>query len=162
MRGRGLEFFVSKELPVVQKDGMCGTIDDRHIRIVELKSTASDMGRFKPERNEWWIQRIKGYLSLVGEAAADLVVWFILGDTFSEKNPAKRTKTDIRAWTLEFTADEIAENWDHLRQQRELMFHYIDNGEAPPEEWVKERRKGFECGGCRFSLLCPYHDKGGM
>ena len=158
MRGRGLEFFVGGELPVLTKDGICGTIDSKWDRIIEFKSTQSDMSRFNPEKPyDHWLISLQAYCVLAGVDTIDLVVWFLGGDLHS----TRKVRTDIRAWTLTFTADELWHNWEYMKDERRKMFAAIDSGTLPDAEWVKTRRKSFECPGCRYSVLCPYfHAKG--
>ena len=155
MRGRGLEFFVGKELPVKEKDGISGTVDNAYQgELVEFKSTASDLADdFTPY--PWWLQRSKGYCSIHDTDTIHLVVWFLNGNARAKRNGAPIVRTDLRAWTLTFTPDELTENWEYLKNERARMFAGIAAGEVPDEAWVKERRKSFECPGCRFSRVCP-------
>lgn len=160
MRGRGLERFLSGELPVKELDGIVGTVDGQvNGDLIEVKSTNMDMGRFDPLKgHEWWITQMKAYCHLYGATSIHLIVWFLSGDSFT----TRKVKTDLRAWTLTFTEDELRQNWDYLKAERAKMFACIDAGTLPDEAWVKSRRKGFECPGCRYSLLCPYFNHGGM
>ena len=159
-RGRLFERMIAAELPVKEKDGISGTVDgELNGGLIEVKSTATDMGNFTPAKAfSWWLQRSKGYAVLHDTDSLSLVVWFLVGDIWT----AKTTKTDLRAWTLTFTKDELDANWAHLIGERAKMFACINDGALPDEAWVKSRRKGFECGGCRYSCLCPYFNCGGM
>jgi len=159
MRGRGLEFCIGGALPVLTNDGICGTIDPAWTNILELKSTQSDMGRFNPNKPfEHWLISCKGYCYLADTNVIDLAPWFLNGDMYT----TRKSKTDLLAWHLEFTDEEIAANWDYLKGERAKMFACIDAGTLPDEAWVKSRRKHFECPGCRYAEIgCPYWN-GGM
>jgi hypothetical protein len=159
MRGRGLEYFIGGELPVLTKDGISGTIDTAWVRILELKSTQTDMGQFKPEKPyDHWLISCKAYCTLSDTNAIDLGVWFLGGDL----KTTRKVKTELKTWTLTFTEDELAENWAYCLAERAKMFECIDKDIFPSEEWVKSRRKGFECGGCRYSEPCPLWQAKGM
>lgn len=160
LRGRGLEFYIGGELPVLTKDGICGTIDGRWERIIEFKSTAASLKNFPDKIFPWWLDRCRGYCHLADTDRIDLVVWFVVGNMLSKKT--RDTKTALRSWTLVFEPAEIAAAWDHFRFERELMFKAIDSGEEPDPLWVAQRRQSFECKNCRYSGICPYFDNGGM
>lgn len=161
-RGRLFERMLSAELPPKEKEGIVGTVDGQwNGDLIEIKSTASGMDSFKPY--PWWLSQSMAYCHLYDTDHIHLIVWFLVGNKWNKnKGREGSVKTSLNAWTLTFTPDELAENWDYLKEQRELMFHHIDHNELPPEWWVEERRLGFECRGCRHSTGCPYHDKGGM
>lgn len=154
-RGRLFERFISQERPPLELDGICGTVDGTTPdgELIEIKSTLQDMDKFNPASSQpHWIQRSKAYATIYGVNVINLVVFFLVGNMWTHKTEP----TGLKSWRLEFTPEELADNWDYILLQRDKLLRAIGAGELPDEAWVKGRRMGFECKSCQFSVMCPY------
>ena len=154
MAGRLFERQFTTPLPPKEKDGIVGEVDGEFDGLlIEFKSTRQDMDRFNPETSQpEWIQRAKTYAYIHDVDRIGFGVWFLVGNMWTHKTE----NTGLKAWTLEFTPEELGENWLYMLEQRESLFRCINNGELPEEEWVKARRKDYECKGCQYAPLCPF------
>lgn len=158
LRGRAVERVVANELAPKTCEGILFTVDDFHpsCGYGEVKSTASDMSRFKPETMyDHWASRIKGYCHALDIQSFNLIVIFMVGNTPSHKwaNPNRKTVA-LRAWSLEYTPEEIKDNWVKMRRNMaELMSCLAEDSPLDP---LMVTPKDYECKGCSWAASCQY------
>lgn len=111
--------------------------------VLEFKTTRNSYHRkkddhhFNPEDYTSWINRTRSYCAAMNIPRAHIIVFFIYA-------------SDIHAWTLEFTEEELAAVEPEITAARAVLDHHIANGTLP---LVTTRSWEGECG------LCPYmHD----
>jgi hypothetical protein len=95
-------------------DGICGSPDHIDIetwRIIELKCRWMSAQKFEQLEKHFWLEivQIKGYCKLIGATEAELWVFFVAGNW---RPPVPM----VGAKLLEFSQQEIDENWDVIVQ----------------------------------------------
>jgi hypothetical protein len=159
-KGRLFERMIGAALQPVEKDGITCEIDDIYNDLlVEIKSTTMDMAKFNPLTcPPWWRQRSKAYCYAHDTDRIGLAVWFLVGESWTKRGGDQ--KIGIKAWTLEFTKEELEHNWAYMLEQRELILAHIENKLFPSVGWIQSRLKNFECPSCNFLDICAYPQKG--
>jgi len=147
--GKGYHAILEEEAKEVEleKDGIIGTIDAlklgepgrREILPIEVKSTRKSSARGL-EDSPWWLEQLKGYCHLLGVRKGRLTVLHLMGD-YRERAPK------ILTWDLEFTQDELEENWRWLLRRKEVLERALEE-DRPPEG----PREDWECGSCSIKL----------
>ena len=158
LRGRAVERVVANELAPKTCEGILFTVDDFHpaFGYGEVKSTASDMSRFKPETMyDHWASRIKGYCHALGIQSFNLIVIFMIGNTASHKwaKPGRVTVA-LRAWNLEFAPEEISANWQFVLANKKELEGAV-SGDHPLDP-LMVTPKDYECKGCSWAASCQY------
>jgi len=177
-RGRVFERAIAIEGKPICVDGIWMTIDDAEppdpFKIVEIKSTEWGMHFFDPvEKTPQWIERGMGYCYGHGVTEMGLVVFFLSGNKpdfqprRGESYPPKGTpiiKGGVRAWTLEFTQEELDANWLEMLRRKDLLISAIESGtpiddneilaRLPVRVWKNGKKNYWLCNGCRFRGMC--------
>ena len=159
------------ELEPIEKDGIWVTPDDRHpeIGITEIKyttySSLSDVSKDFPQ----WICQMKNQAYVFEEDHVNLVVVYAVGNmpsyTFwGRKDLQKDTVYQgitLRAWTFEFTEEELKMNWLKMMDRKELLERAITD-EVPihrdvvlrelPSNLRKTGRNYWMCKKCNYDM----------
>lgn len=120
---------VFREMPV-EKDGIIGRIDFILDKPVEVKTTMSE--RIMPE----WIEQIMAYAYMYGVKEYYLVV-------------VRMRSKRIECYTLEFTDEELRENWEILLSRKERLLEALEKREPP-----KYGPPGWRCKECPYRDVC--------
>lgn len=143
-RGRAhhdiLEVSEFREIPV-SRDGLSGVIDMLGERIIEIYTTVMSSER-KPIDFSLKVKQLKAYCWMYGRTDGDLLIFHLFGD-YKDRTP------QLRCWTLEFTKEEIDDNWKEMMSRRELIKKCLENDKVPDmrcEEW--------ECKNCGYHYIC--------
>ena len=105
--------------------------------LLEMKTTRMKPGD-EPSLTDNWKHQILGYLKCIGATTADFVTLHLI-------------QPEIRAWTLEFTQEEVDENWQYLLY-RKSMWEHFRKIEEPPTAFTYNQE--YECTNCNWKLLC--------
>lgn len=168
LRGRVVERAIASECDVIEKDGILCRPDDFEATLgyAEVKSCWKDCGKFHPLNKDkgrylgypHWIQRIKTYMYAVDDLFYNLVVMFMLGNTWTTKwDSPKRVPCKLKAWQLEGERKEVDANWLTMLHRRDMLFKAVDNGISHLWESVERRLPPWGCGYCQFTQLCEYY-----
>ena len=85
-----------------------------HLVCHEIKATYKSTNTVKDLRDQWmWIAQVKGYCKGLGTRFAVVHVLFLCGDYSYPIKPM------LRVWQLEFTQEEIDQNWDLLMDYKQ-------------------------------------------
>lgn len=107
-----------ESLDVVYREGR----EDHLLAVHEIKATYKSTKTVGNLDTQWmWLAQIKAYCHGLGTRLAYLHVLFVNGDYSYPMTPK------LKVWRLEFTDDEIAENW-------ELLTSYARHHEAMERE----------------------------
>lgn len=162
MRGLAVEsWLVGGSTHHVEKDGIHCNIDDLMdlYGIIEIKSTVKSVRNFKPlETYPWWVTRAKTYCYACERNSINLEVFFLLGDY-------RECRTDLQVWTLEFTKDELAANWEVIQMRKEMLYDMIKTDKLIPMDIVDQMHKAFmgkrkdaywQCDNCEAEGVCEF------
>lgn len=98
-------------------DHLVGTpdwLDTEDWAVIEFKATWRSSRRdLETDFASWWWQ-IKAYAKMLQTRRATLYVFFVNGD-YRDSGP------QLKAWSAEFTADEVEKNWAMLRKHAETL-----------------------------------------
>lgn len=183
--GRGLERLVATEQDSIERDGIWITPDDYHPQWGwgEIKSTRQSSYLFDPEKEcPYWISQIQGCAYVTDSLEYNLIAWFIVGNlpsftTWAIKEhgyPKEKYKgTDMKAWTLEFTKEELSKAWSEklarkdaleraIKQKDPRILHRYVEPNLPYR--VRERKSGnfkdyWQCKDCQAKICCYYYDQ---
>jgi len=184
-RGRGIERLIATEQESVCKDGIWITPDDKHPKWGwgEIKSTAQSSYQFNPEKEcPYWISQIEGAAYAVDTLEYNLIVWFLVGNmpsytTWAIKDygypKGKYKGTDMKAWTLEFTEEELHLAWGEKIGRKHALEKAIETNNVdllhPYVEpnlpfRIRERKSGqikdyWQCKNCECTLQCYYYEE---
>jgi len=91
-----------------------------------------------------WMKQIKAYC--YGEKLTEylLIVAFLMGNY---RPPFPR----LRVYHLEFTEQEIADNWEWMQMRKDIYMIAIENDIVPTPKMFNEE---WECQYCRYKLRC--------
>jgi CRISPR/Cas system-associated exonuclease Cas4 (RecB family) len=120
-----------------EKDGIVGTVDVMGKRPIEITSTMRSPNS-SPLEFEYKIKQMMAYCYMAGVREADFVVFF--------SGPVPR----LKAFTLEFTDEELNSNWRRLKERKSELAKAIADLECPP----KEPDYPWECDSCEYSFIC--------
>ena len=173
--GRSFERVIAfaGELEPKELDGIWVTPDDYHdeIGMSEIKYTTatslSDVSKDFPQ----WICQMKNQCYVFEEDHVNLVVYFAVGNmpSYTVWNIKKLPKNTpyqgiaFKAWTFEFTEEELKMNWLMMVERKELLAGAILDGIPPCRESVLEQlpsnlkkwgRDYWMCKKCVFSEDC--------
>ena len=166
LRGRVVERAIGQEATPVVRDRITCTVDDDHPEygIAEIKSTAEGNTFFRPEKEHPdWVERMKGYCHAWGREKINLIVFFMVGNMQDymfwavKKNggrPEKYCGIDMVAWELQFTEQEIADNWVEMLRRRDILEAAVAADVPIPMEEVNARRPEWMCKGCTYNKIC--------
>ncbi len=117
------------------------------VALAEMKSTRKGSRDFSPKKSPHYLTQMMGYCKALGVTKCDLIMYFIHGD-YTQRPP---TPT-IDCWTVEFTEEEISENWEEIKLGRDILDHAVKTLTFPSEL----RMIGdFECLYCECKDFCP-------
>lgn len=134
-------------------EGPCPGIDGIHYAMDfldyfdqagEMKSTRIALDKFLERMPVTWERQVLSYLHCEGKTKSTLAVVHLMG---SYKPPFP----DFMCWHGEATPREIAGHWDWMIGRRDILQHYVDLGEPPPQFTYNE---DWECGYCAYKMLC--------
>ena len=162
IRGRGLHSELEKPFKFreihKEVDGIRGDIDAIGDRVIEIYSTNLSSGKVKDEdvsvkfKNK--VKQLMAYCYMIDAKTGDLLVFFMSGDytrftEFAGKKCYTGIQPELKCWTLEFTDEELKENWKQILDNKAEIEHSKKTG-IPPliagEEW--------ECNNCGYSYTC--------
>ncbi len=104
----------------------------------EIKTTRMGVKRMVEGLPETWLEYMMGGCHIRGVTSYNLAVLLIV-------------PPDIIAETLLFDQAEIDDNWLYLMARKEVYEDAIAANQPPAPYY---HCKGFECGGCRYKLVC--------
>ena len=110
--------------------------------VAELKTTR--MSSAKPDLPDSWIEQMLGYCKALGITQYRLAILYLMGNW-------KPPFPDIKAFTIDFTQEEIDTNWNKVLHRRDILVKAIQ-AKKPPE--AKLYCKDWECKSCRYRLRC--------
>ena len=165
LRGRVVERAIASECETIEVNGI-GCRPDDHTEdfgYSEIKSCWKDSTKFNPADKEkgypHWIQRIKTYCYVTEQLTYNLVVMFMIGNTWTTKwNSPDRVPCALKAWRLEFDQDEVNKNWLTMLNRRDLLLKAIDSGISILWGGVPKRLPPWGCRSCQFTSVCEYYD----
>jgi len=175
LRGRVIERAIAKELPPKISDGISCTVDDwlEDWGIVEIKSTMEGSEFWNPvKEHPEWVTRMKGYCYVHAERESHLVVYFLAGNmpnytpwsikehgrVISKKEGGAGYKgVDFKAWTFQFTDDEIKENWARMLEAKDTIELAVSHGVPPDIETVEPTVQSWHCKMCGWQDTCYYY-----
>lgn len=140
-------WLVAKSIPVKEREGITRTLDDSNIfGAVELKSTRSNCDKFNPiTAYPWWLSRMKTYCYIDRINRMHLVVFFWVGNR-------AENQIELKAWSIEFTDEEIRDNWIKIKERANILTQCMESGENIPREFLTVR--DWECKSCQFLTVC--------
>jgi len=162
IRGRGLHSELEKPFKFreihKEVDGIRGDIDAIGDRVIEIYSTNLSSGKVKDidlsKQFKNKVKQLMAYCYMMSVKTGDLLIFFLSGDynRFTEVF-GKKTYTGIRpelkCWTLEFTDEELKENWKKILDNKADIELALKE-DSPPltvgEKW--------ECNNCGYSYVC--------
>lgn len=98
-----------------------------------------------------WIKQTAGYCYCRGVNSYHLTVLFLMGN-YKPPMPL------IRSYRLDFTDDEIQNNWNWLQGRKAVIESFMADGIRPePDTW----NESWECNYCRYKLRCDIVRAGG-
>jgi len=162
-RGRGLHYELQKGFKDTEvrkeMDVIRGDIDAVDERITEMYSTNMSLSKVVDETKvpsvfPAKIKQLMAYCFMSGVNTGDLLVFFMSGDysrftdIFGEK-VYTGIQPEIRVWTLEFTEEELKENWKKILDNKAEIELALKTGN-PPLVCGEE----FECKNCGFNYTC--------
>jgi len=171
----GLKFFMGRAFEDsittpcrIQENGISGEIDDFELDtyLRELKCTHESMVNFEPK--PWWIEQIKGYCHLAQFYTPDLIVMFWAGNLMSytpwgraelKGADLRYNPIDIKAWSMEFTENEIEDNWKFIQKRIGDLDNHIKLKQHMSKELIEERKPVWMCKRCRWTEYCWYWKK---
>ena len=167
MQGEVLAWFMQSAVQEVEKvvDGIICTVDEMG---VEYKTTGMSANNIA----EWmryaidgrqvsleqlhaglgpvhFIRRIMGYAHVWKRTDFNLVMLMLMGNYGSKQSeviPPSRQPM-MFAFNVKFTPEELATNWERVKERAQMIDSALKMGEVPP---VTARMYDWECG------LCPY------
>ena len=183
--GRGLERLVATEQDSICKDGIWITPDDKHPKWGwgEIKSTRQSSYLFDPEVEcPYWISQIEGAAYVADTLEYNLIVWFIVGNLPSYTTWGIKEKgfpkggyqgTAMRAWTLEFTEEELHLAWGEKMGRKHTLEKAIETKDPrllhPYVEpnlpyRIRERKSGnkkdyWQCKNCECKMHCYHYNE---
>jgi len=162
IRGRGLHSELEKPFKFreihKEVDGVRGDIDAIGDRVMEIYSTNLSSGKVKdvdvPKQFKNKVRQLMAYCYMTGVKTGDLLIFFMSGDynRFTEiagKKHYTGIQPELKCWTLEFTEDELKENWKQILGNKAEIELALKTG-IPPLIAGEE----FECNSCGFSHIC--------
>lgn len=102
--------------------------------ILEMKTTGEWINKFDPASKPHWIERTQAYCAVRGVSRAHVAVVFL-------------HQRDYKAWTMEFTDEELAESKRTISERRVMFDKHRAAGTLPG---VETRRHKWECSYCPF------------
>ena len=108
--------------------------------IVELKTTRMRPLATPEAAPKGWFKQIKGYCKTQGVLKARLIIFYII-------------TPELQAWDLEFTQDEIDENWQWLLQRKQV---WESSDSIAPRQFTYNME--WECKECQYRLICDAKD----
>ena len=162
-RGRGLHYELQKGFKETEvrkeMNGVRGDIDAIDERITEMYSTSISSSKVTDETKVpkvllTKVKQLMAYCYMSKEKTGDLLVFFMSGDykRFTEVVGEKfytGIQPELKCWTLEFTEEELEENWKKILYNKAEIELALKTGSPPllvGEEW--------ECKSCGFSYVC--------
>lgn len=150
-RGRGhhsvLEVYPLKEIRV-EKDGVRGDIDMKGERITEILTTMMGLKRMENVGDvkkvfPLKVSQLAAYCYITGVNEGDLLVLYLMGDY------SRPVKPELEVYTIEFSKEELEENWKLLIDRKDA----IEDGirDKLPPFMVGEP---FECTNCGYANIC--------
>ena len=158
--GHALQYYIQPVRPENAKeyevDGILLTpdIENQYISTIfvplaEMKTTRAILSKFSPKDNQHYIEQIMGYCKALGVTTAVLFVVFLLGDWWADPFPTPK------AWTFEFTQQEIDDNWAEILRRRDIVHEALNNGGVPREHIYAFK---LECRYCENKEICPKYN----
>ena len=117
-----------------------------YVPLAEMKTTRAILSKFDPKQNEHYIRQMQGYCKCLGVTTAVLFTIFLLGDWWADPFPTPK------AWTFEFTQEEIDDNWKEILRRRDIVHEALKNGGLPREHIMAFKN---ECRYCENKPICP-------
>lgn len=162
-RGRGLHYELQKGFKETEvrkeMNGVRGDIDAIDERITEMYSTSISSSKVTDETKVpkvllTKVKQLMAYCYMSGVKTGDLLVFFMSGDykRFTEVVGEKfytGIQPELKCWTLEFTEEELMENWKQILRNKAEIELALKTGSPPllvGEEW--------ECKSCGYSYTC--------
>jgi hypothetical protein len=154
LTGRVVERALAVELKPITYDGIIATVDDLHpdYGYGEIKSTDSSLSKFSPETMyRHWFSRISAYCRVLDITSFNLIVVFMRGDY-------KGIRKGIKAWTLEFTPEEIEQNWMAIKERQARLLVALKDKTDLPQDCVTPAT--WECNpeSCELWAYCTYRN----
>ena len=142
-----------------EADGIRGDIDAVEDNVIEFYTTnlslknVADINKVS-EVFKIKVRQLMAYCYMTKERVGDLLVLFMSGDysRYTEiigKKYYTGIQPVLKCWTLEFTEDELKENWKKILSNKEDIEYALKTG-MPPLTAGEE----FECNNCGYSYIC--------
>jgi len=104
-------------------------------RLGEMKTTRAKSGS---PLSETWMEYMMGGCFIKNTNEYDLAVLRVIS-------------AELETYTIEFTDDELCDNWEYLIQRRDIVVDSLTHSIMPdPFKYNKE----WECNGCRYRIWC--------
>lgn len=106
--------------------------------------------------NPAWIRQIMAQCYVQNIATAVLTRFELMGNWKSvfgkkgEKDLPENGRPSLHAYTFKFTSEELAQNWDWLRNRKVMFEALLAGGELLPKILAIPSGQSYECDWCRF------------
>jgi len=158
--GREIQTGFEKTEVRIERDGIRGDIDAFDERLIEIYTTNTSLSKVQkdetkvPEVFRTKVKQLMAYCYMTGVKVGDLLVFFMSGDytRFTEvfgTNIYTGIRPELKCWTLEFTDEELEENWKNILDNKADIELALKTG-SPPLTVGEE----FECKSCGFNYTC--------
>jgi hypothetical protein len=146
--GLAVEAFIGCNHKQGEKDGVLCSADDAALgALTEIKSTRKGTNKFDPITScPWWIFRCMTYRIVFNEPIS-LAVFFWVGNR-------KDVGIDFKAWSLDFTNQELAAHWKEVLRRRDIVKGALERGADIPREVSWHCQYWDECRECEFKSIC--------
>ncbi len=145
-----------KDVPEEEQDGIIVTLDSTYDSAPwELKATFQSSA--KPiEENVPWLRQLMAQCFVTGTKSAKLTRLEIMGNWKSvfgkkdEKGLEENRKPTLSAWSIDFTVDELARNWEWLIDRRDKFLSILASGKLLPRVVALPSGQDWECERCPY------------
>ena len=148
--GLGLEDVLLKDRKFTVKgvhEGIAYHVDSigkDYDQLTEFKSTRLSSKKTPDDFSNSWLRQYKSYLKAEGKTGGHYIVIHLMGN-YAPPFP------DLRAYEIEFTQEEIDENWNWIKGRQATYLDHVER-KAVPEPF--KFNEDWECTNCEFLGLC--------
>ncbi len=123
----------------------------------ELKATYQSSNKDVSE-NIHWLRQIMSQCKVTGTTSAKLSRFEIMGDwkwVFGKgKEKAQSTRPTLHAYHIEFSPQEIENNWTWMKQRRDLYLAIMKSRVLLPKAMALPPGEDYECERCPYTREC--------
>lgn len=119
------------------------SLDGFNTKLMEVKTTRKPVKGFEATASDGWLKQVMAYCKATGETSVEFAIVHLI-------------QAELQCYRVEFTQQEIDDNWEWLQGRKKVWNEALATGGYPQEYLYNEP---WECKECVFAAICEMRSR---